>query len=99
MPTQFISLAGQPEFADALIRNVEQNSDWHEILPWLREMTAYCGKGILPIIKPAFEGEDMIEFPVIADKELLKDELPYSPWLGILMVFDRFRGKGYTCIH
>ena len=92
----FISLTEKPELTHDLIQNMEQNSDWHEIIPWLREMTASCGNDTLPIIRLAFDGEDMIGFLVIAEKELLKDDLPYKLWLGILMVFDRFRGRGYS---
>lgn len=94
----FISLADNPALRDVLIRNVEENADWHGILPWLKEMTARCGTDTLPIVILAYDGENMVGFFVISDKELLKDDLPYSPWLGILMVFDRFRGKGYSPI-
>ena len=39
----FISLADNPAMRDVLIRNMEENADWHEILPWLKEMTVRCG--------------------------------------------------------
>ena len=94
----FISLADNPAMRDVLIRNMEENADWHEILPWLKEMTVRCETDTLPIIILTFDEENMVGFFVISDKELLKDDLLYSPWLGILMVFDRFRGKGYSPI-
>ena len=47
----FISLADNPAMRDVLIRNMEENADWHGILPWLKEMTARCGTDTLPMDK------------------------------------------------
>ena len=93
---RFVLLGENPVLADELIQNMENNSDWKEILPWLNEMVSESGSATLPIITAAYDNEEMVGFFVIADHELLKENLPYSPWLGILMVFDRFRGRGYS---
>lgn len=93
---EFINLKNNKHLNKDLLISVENNSDWTEILEWLKEQINIVGVNKLPDINLAYENDDLVGFFVISEKELIKEQLSYTPFLGIIMVFDNYRGKGYS---
>lgn len=93
----FRSLGQHPEYKEELLNKVKHNSDWSFLYGWLLDRFDELGTDMLPQIYAAFdEKENMVGYYVLSAKEMIKHDQNMKPWLGIILVFDEYRGKKYS---
>lgn len=86
-----------PEYKEELLNKVYANSDWSFLYGWLSKRIEESEHGILPRIYAVFDAdENMVGYYVLSEKEVIAHTPDITPWLGIILVFDGYRGKSYS---
>lgn len=94
---QFRSLLEHPEYRESLLENVKNNSDWGFLYGWLEARLAELGQAVLPQVYAVFDRqEQMVGYYVLSAREVICHPPELFPWLGIILVFDPYRGRKYS---
>lgn len=93
----FYSIQAHPELARRLLEKVQTNSDWREVYGWLARRVNECGSGILPQVWMCVNrAGEAVGYYALSDHEIIRDCPAGRVWLGIVLIFDGHRGKGYS---
>ena len=75
------------------------NSDWQEVYGWLATRVSECGMDGLPQVWMCFDGNgEVVGYYALSDHEIIRDCPAGRVWLGIVLIYDGHRGKGYSPI-
>lgn len=94
------SLIGEhPELGQLLMDRMRANSDWQEVYGWLAMRVSECGMDGLPQVWMCFDRNgEVVGYYALSDHEIIRDCPAGRVWLGIVLIFDGHRGKGYSPI-
>lgn len=70
--------------------------EWPEAYGWLTDIIDDWSLTDLPRIVVATEKEEIIGCYSLVAEELVKDNHGYAPWLGVLFVREKYRGKHFS---
>ena len=70
--------------------------EWPEAFKWLSDVIDEWTPNKLPQIVAAYDKAELVGYYSLVAKELIVDEVEYTPWLGTLFVIKKFRGRGYS---
>lgn len=91
------SIEKHPEYKSELLHKVQMNSDWGFLHDWLLDRFAEIGSGILPQVYVVFDTQGaMVGYYVLCVQEVIHHDPSLKPWLGIILVFDEYRGRKYS---
>ena len=93
---EFESITKNSLETEALLNILQK--EWPEAYVWLTDVIDYWSKDALPQIVIATENGEIIGYYSLVEKELVKDNHDYTPWLGTLFVREKYRGKHYSPI-
>ena len=73
-------------------------TEWPEAYVWLTDVIDDWSTTKLPQIIVATKNTQIIGYYSLVEKELIKDNLTYTPWLGTLFIRKKYRGMHYSPI-
>lgn len=93
----FFSIGEHPELGTLLMDRMRANSDWQEVCGWLARRVSECGRDGLPQVWLFCDSHgEPVGYYALSDHEIIRDCPAGRVWLGIVLIFDGHRGKGYS---
>ncbi|MGN0763648.1 MAG: GNAT family N-acetyltransferase [Aristaeellaceae bacterium] len=91
------SIGEYPALGQILLNKMRANSNWQEVDGWLAQRVTECGRDGLPQVWLCFdENGEPVGYYALSDHEIIRDCPAGRVWLGIILIFDGHRGKGYS---